>query len=140
MQNDIFYDHQSLNPPLLYFRLVRALSGEGFVSTTRTEKGVECSLGRLAFNLFKPTNLPVRITSIINSIGPKPVTPGSGTLAGVSTNYDLTTRWEAVNDSGLRGRLVLNGFCEENPERSDRMNVVFVSGRLEPDEGQDIAQ
>ncbi|CAM9667944.1 unnamed protein product, partial [Choristocarpus tenellus] len=132
--------------------------GEDFVGTNRTEAGLECTLGRLAFNIFEPIDLPILITSIGNKVGTEEIhtsatesstaspsgerrgdAPSAGSLASAGTHtYSICTNFVTRDEKALRGRLILEGSCEEHPKRSDRLNVRFLSGYIEPDDGQDL--
>ncbi|CAM9957181.1 unnamed protein product, partial [Ectocarpus sp. 12 AP-2014] len=108
--------------------------GEDFKGTTRTKDGVECTLGRLVFNIFEPVNLPVLIVSIKNIIGDRP----ENADPAYESNYAISTRWVARDGSGLRGRVEISGTCWEDPSIPERVLVRFSKGSIEPDEGQDL--
>lgn len=94
--------------------------GEDFVGTTRTADGVECSLGRLAFNIFEPVELPVLITEFRNNIGPRP----EGAEPTDVSSYDLDTRWVARDGSGLKGLLEIEGECWQDPSKPEKQIMV----------------
>ncbi|CBJ26440.1 conserved unknown protein [Ectocarpus siliculosus] len=108
--------------------------GEDFKGTTRTKDGVECTLGRLVFNIFEPVNLPVLIVAIKNTIGDRP----ENADPAYESNYVISTRWVARDGSGLRGRVEISGTCWEDPSMPERVLVRFTKGSIEPDEGQDL--
>ncbi|CAN0167264.1 unnamed protein product, partial [Ectocarpus fasciculatus] len=96
--------------------------------------GVECTLGNLAFNIFEPVTLPVRIVAMINTFGDRP----EAADPAYESPYNISTRWVARDGSGLRGRVEIAGTCWEDPSIPERFLVRFSKGSVEPDEGQDL--
>lgn len=109
--------------------------GEDFQGTTRTPDGIECTLGRLAFDIFEPVKLTVLITSIENYIGPEL----KSRVSASDSNYAIRTRWVARDGSGLKGRMSIEGTFMADPADPNRMVVRFSRGVVEPDDGQDLA-
>ncbi|CAM9223735.1 unnamed protein product [Scytosiphon promiscuus] len=105
--------------------------GEDFKGTTRTADGLECTLGRLVFNIFEPVGLPVLLTDIQNVIGPRPENTQP-------TSYSICTRWVSRDGSGLRGRTEISGLCWEDSSDPNRILVMFDKGYVRPDEGQEL--
>lgn len=103
--------------------------GEDFKGTTRTADGVECTLGRLVFNIFEPVNLPVLITEIRNTIGPR----AEGAEPADTSFYNICTRWVARDGSGLKGQTEIAGECWEDPSKPERImvRVCLVENSLE---------
>lgn len=129
------------HPPPLY-RLLRPnripdnriTPGEDFKGTTRTADGLECTLGRLLFNIFEPVGLPVLLTEIQNVIGPRPENADPTDESA----YKICTRWVSRDGSGLKGRTELEGLCSEDPSNPNRILVVLNKGSIRPDEGQEL--
>lgn len=115
--------------------MFRPCEGEDFQGTTRTPDGIECTLGRLAFDIFEPVKLPVLITSIENYVGPELNSPVSTS----DSNYATRTRWVARDGSGLKGRVSMEGTCMVDPADPNRMDIRFSRGVIEPDDEQDLA-
>lgn len=112
--------------------------GYEFPEMTVTPKGLECTLGRLAFDIFEPVSLPVRIVKITNSARPRDPSAASSDGAESWNPYDLTTHFCSRNGSELRGKVVLKGSCTTDPEDSKRLMVRFSSSTIEPENGQDL--
>eukprot|EP00752_Nemacystus_decipiens_P003854 g3546.t1 len=108
--------------------------GEDFSGTTRTSDGVECTLGRLGFNIFEPVTLPVLITEIRNTIGPR----AEGSQPADLSFYNICTRWVARDGSGLKGQTEISGECWEDPSKPTQMLIRFSKGVVKPDETQDL--
>lgn len=108
--------------------------GEDFKGTTRTEDGVECSLGRLVFNIFEPVEMPILITSIENNLGPRPEDASSA----YESPYEIATHFVARDGCGLRGISTLKGVVAEDPSDSKRLVIKFSMGTIEPEDGQDL--
>ncbi|CAN0242386.1 unnamed protein product, partial [Ectocarpus fasciculatus] len=92
------------------------------------------TLGKLAFNIFEPVTLPVRIVAIKNTFGDRP----EAADPAYESPYIISTRWVARDGSGLRGRVEIAGTCWEDPFIPERFLVRFSKGSMEPDEGQDL--
>lgn len=105
---------------------------------TFTPEGLECTLGRLAFNIFEPVSLPVRIVKIINSARPRDPFAASSDVAENWNPYDLTTHFCSRDGSELRGKVVLKGSCTTDPEDPKRLLVRFSSSVIEPEDVQDL--
>lgn len=114
------------------------MAGEDFKGTTRTDDGIECSLGRLVFNIFQPVTMPVLLTSIENDIGVAPGSPGS--IDAEKTEYAIVTHWVSRDGTDLKGRTAIRGSCAEDPKDAGRINVSFSTGTIEPDDGQDLEE
>lgn len=80
---------------------------------------MECTLGRLVFNIFEPVKLPVLITDTINTVGPREenANPADESL------YKLSIRWVARDGSGLKGVVEVGGSCWEDPSKPERLLV-----------------
>ena len=108
--------------------------GEDFKGTTRTDDGLECTLGRLAFNIFEPVKMPILITSIENNLGPRPEDASSVD----ESPYEIVTHFVARDGSGLRGVTAIKGVVAEDPSDSKRLVIKFSTGTIEPEDGQDL--
>ena len=122
--------HRDRGPPAC----VCVISGEDFKGTTRTPDGVECTLGRLVFNIFEPVKMPVLITSIENTLGQRPEKASSTD----ESSYQIKTHFSARDESGIRGITSLDGVIAEDPSDPTRLVIKFLKGSIEPEEGQDL--
>ncbi|CAM9888583.1 unnamed protein product, partial [Laminaria digitata] len=96
--------------------------------------GVECSLGRLVFNIFEPVKMPILITSIENNLGPRP----EGASSSDESFYEIITHFVARDGSGLRGITAIKGVVAEDPSDPNRLVIKFSEGTIEPEDGQDL--
>lgn len=111
------------------------------------------TVGLLSFNAFHPNTLPVMISSVVNIVRPKtPETPAKPSVPAGETppstgntsqkdpgaDYIIMTRFVTADESGLKGRMTINGRVEQDAKKNERLNIVFTSGRIEPDDGQDL--
>lgn len=108
--------------------------GEDFKDTTRTTDGLECTLGRLVFNIFEPVKMPVLITAIDNITGPRP----EGASSTDECPYQVISHFVARDGSGLRGVSSVKGTLASHRSDPKRMVVQFSEGTIEPDDGQDL--
>lgn len=108
--------------------------GEDFKGTTRTADGLECTLGRLVFDIFEPVKMPVLITSIENNLGPRP----AGASSADESAYETVTHFVARDGSGLRGIVVTKGIVAEDPSDPKCLVVKFTVGTIEPKGDQDL--
>ncbi|KAG5192920.1 hypothetical protein JKP88DRAFT_260815 [Tribonema minus] len=118
-----------------------ATTGFNFPDGKRGPLGWECTLGRLAFNLFEPTKLPVSITHIVNTLEDVPA-ERQGDRPGELT-YDLVNSFVARSpESGveLRGEVAVSGVCWPDSKDANRLRVAFGAGELRPAQGQDLAE
>ncbi|CAM9500575.1 unnamed protein product [Ascophyllum nodosum] len=106
---------------------------------------MECTLGRLAFNMYRPVELPLLLRSTTNLVGPgRPSPTARGADAKINGNppdYILTNRFstrETTTGPPLRGKSVLYGSCVSDPAHPQRLQVWFSSGVLEPEDDQDL--
>lgn len=113
---------------------MRVHEGEDFTGTTRTVDGLECTLGRLVFNIFEPVKMPVLITSVENNLGRRP----ENASPTDESSYELITHFVARDGSGLRGIIAIKGGVAEDPSDPNRLVVKFSTGSIEPDDGQDL--
>ncbi|CAN0334937.1 unnamed protein product, partial [Hapterophycus canaliculatus] len=108
--------------------------GEDFKGTTRTPDGIECTLGRLVFNIFEPVDLPILLTDIGNYIHPRP----ENAEPTDQSEYKILTSWVARDGSGLKGQVDIVGLCSEDPSDPNRIKLLFNKGCIRPGEGQDL--
>ncbi|CAN0528247.1 unnamed protein product, partial [Scytosiphon promiscuus] len=92
------------------------------------------TLGRLVFDIFEPVKMPVRITSIENNLGSRPV----GASPSDESPYETVTHFVARDGSGLRGIVVAKGTVAEDPSDPKRLVVKFTAGTIEPEGDQDL--
>ena len=120
-----------------FFSPLLCPQGQEFPGTTCTPEGLECTLGRLSFDIFEPTSLPIRIVEIVNPVGGADSTDTSDD-GGRNPLYSITTRFCARDGSGLRGKVAIKGSCTSDPQNPQRVLIRFSSGTIEPDDGQDL--
>lgn len=53
-------------------------------------------------------------------------------------SYDAINHFCSLDGSGLRGKVVLKGSYTTDPKNSQRLLIRFFSGRIEPDDSQDL--
>lgn len=87
------------------------------------------SLGRLAFNMFQPKDLLIKIDRVV-----QPVLPISNSS---QHTHDIRVEFSTVNEvKQLQGIVTNLGVCE--PCADDTLQVQFTGGHLEPKPGTDL--
>lgn len=112
--------------------------GADFVGTERTKNGIEATLGRLSFNIFEPTEVPVLLTSVTTFMRLPSAQAAAESPDADDANYGIASNFVTRDGSELRGRVVLLARCTEDSSEADRMQIQFLRTKLEPDESQDL--
>lgn len=87
------------------------------------------SMGRLAFNMFQPKDLLIKIDRVV-----QPVLPISNSS---KRTHDIRVEFSTVNEAKQLQGIVTNlGVCE--PCSDDTLQVQFTGGHLEPKPGTDL--
>lgn len=110
----------------------RLISAPSFPNRIETADGKYLyTLGRLAFNMFQPTDLKIAIDRVL-----QPVLP---TGEGEQRTHDIIVEFTTVDPTGpaLKGRVYNLGICK--PIQDNILQVQFTGGCLEPQDQQQIA-
>jgi len=115
------------------------LTNSNFEGTTQDSDGKTlATLGRVAFNMFEPTSLAIRIEEVVQPVEPlsderlEALKHTSETL-NETRQYDVVVKFTTVeegDDEPLVG--ILHNFGECTPITEDRLAVTFTGGELHP--------
>jgi hypothetical protein len=107
-------------------------TGYNFQGTQLGPDGWECTLGRLAFNLFEPKNLPVTIVKTENILEKRP------DLGDSKMAYTIRTRFRSrTPENVVEGIICNNGICWPDEKNPERLGILFTDGSLQPADEQD---
>lgn len=87
------------------------------------------SMGRLAFNMFQPKDLLIKIDRVVQPVLPIPNSS--------QRTHDVRVEFSTVNEANrLQGIVTNRGVCE--PCADDTLQVQYTGGNLEPKPGTDL--
>ncbi|MEB3278422.1 MAG: PAP/fibrillin family protein [Lyngbya sp.] len=101
------------------------INAPDFPGGKRTEDGEYIyTLGRLAFNLFQPTDLKVLINRVL-----QPILPSND---GEKLTYNIEIEFTTLDENSpkLRGIVRNKGLC--SPQNEQSLQVQFIGGELAP--------
>lgn len=102
------------------------ISAPNFPGGTLSEDGrYSYTLGRLAFNMFQPTQLKVVIERVL-----QPVTP----IEGQQRTHDIITEFTIQDDRFPKLQGIVHNFGVCTPYGDDTLQVQFTGGTLAPKE------
>lgn len=105
------------------------ISAPNFPGGQRLSDGTRVySLGRIAFNMFQPQDLQLKIDRVWQPVLPLP--------DSTQRTHDIRVEFSTVSASPLQGVVTNRGICE--PSTDDSIQVQFTGGVLAPQSGVDL--